>query len=240
MSSVKWVLIVGSVTAITFNFATSVVSGWFPDTLYLTFYNLTPYEIFSNQINTFDVNFFNPQDDKITKTEYSTNIEEYFWEEIGKKAIDKYNENEEYNKNEYYQLNDTDISKLENAYNYYGCCDYFDIYPLEMDDVLKILGSKMGISDDLNSSKFEYTKIEGTEFNVNDFLNQNKYIEYSKQTNDLFICYKSTLPSSLRESNSMLTNCEEMTAYVFVCYNSLNGQMGAIALMETSEITGRR
>ena len=61
----------------------------FPDDIYLPAYTLSAEEIFSNQINLFDVNFFNPKEDKIViKTQESTQTKFRSWITIYTKEKD--------------------------------------------------------------------------------------------------------------------------------------------------------
>ena len=54
----------GTLYMVTFNITTKIVSDMLGDTYYLSMYEVTPYEIFSDKVLLFDVDFFNPKESK--------------------------------------------------------------------------------------------------------------------------------------------------------------------------------
>lgn len=68
-TAILTIAISGTIAAVSFSTLTNIVADQIGDTYYLPMYEITPYEIFANKVLLFDVNFFNPKEDKVTKTE---------------------------------------------------------------------------------------------------------------------------------------------------------------------------
>ena len=68
-SAVLTIVVSGTIAAISFSTLTKIVADQVGDTYYLPMYEVSPYEIFAHKVLLFDVNFFNPKEDKVTKND---------------------------------------------------------------------------------------------------------------------------------------------------------------------------
>ena len=66
-SAALTLVVSGTLYIVTFNITTKIVSDMLGDTYYLSMYEVTPYEIFSDKVLLFDVDFFNPKESKKSK-----------------------------------------------------------------------------------------------------------------------------------------------------------------------------